>query len=52
MVIEDMDTVMVMDPDIMAILTATTPIARVMDIPIVTGTIITVDQGTDTGHGR
>jgi hypothetical protein len=38
--------VMAMDPDIMAILRATAPITTVMDIPIVTETII-VDQGVD-----
>jgi hypothetical protein len=33
--------------DIMAILMATAPITTVMDIPIVTETIIILDQGVD-----
>ena len=36
---------MIMAMDITAILLATAPITMVMDIPIVTGTAITVDQG-------
>ena len=37
--------------DTMAILMATTPITMVMDIPLVTGVTITVDQGTDPVMG-
>jgi len=42
---------MIMATDIIAILRATATIITVMDIPIVTETIIVVDQGTDPVMG-
>jgi hypothetical protein len=44
MVIEDMVMAMITAMDIMAILMGTVPITTVMEIPIMTGTAITVDQ--------
>jgi hypothetical protein len=42
---------MIMATDIIAIPIATAPIITVMDIPIVTGTTIIVDQDTDPVMG-